>query len=221
MLVVSGRWGYGMRALPAVLLLGSFLFVGLPGGLRTVAPPVAPAVTVNILADFNSWNFTQPSGSNPFIASARLFLGQTLQVNVKWVNAVHDFAIYVPGTPESQVDFNNNLRCSQTPGCLVESRVISSSNTLDTVTFTAASFGDYEYYCEYHPDFMHGQIRFLKSPDINGDSSVNIIDLSQIGAAFGAFPSSANWNPNADLNFDSLINIIDLVIVAANFGRTI
>lgn len=156
------------------------------------------------------------------VASAKIFLGQPLQVNAKWVNDVHNFAIYVPGTQEFQVDLFNVKRCSQTTGCLVETaQPVSVSNPLESVTFTASGFGVYEYYCEYHPDFMHGQLRVLKSPDINLDGAVNIIDLAQVGAAFGAFPSSPNWNPNADLNFDSVINIIDLAIVAANFGRTL
>jgi len=187
---------------------------------RAWAPPVAPAVVVNLMADFSGWNFSEPSGPNPTVASAKIFVGQPLQVNAKWVNDVHNFAIYVPGTQVFQVDLFNQKSCMQTPGCLEETaRPVSISNPQESVVFTTSSFGVYEYFCEYHPDFMQGQIRVLKSPDINGDGTINIVDLAQVGAAFGAFPSSPNWNPNADLNFDSVINIIDLAIVAANFGR--
>lgn len=184
------------------------------------APPVVPAVTVNLLADFNGWNYSQPSGDNPTVSSARLFVGETLQVNILWADVppvVHNFAIYIPGTTYLQVKVSEP--CRQTPGCLVESTPVSLESPQSAVTFTTSNFGRYEYYCEYHPLSMHGQVQVLKSPDINGDRSVNIVDLAQVGAAFGAIPSSPNWNPNADLNFDSVINIIDLAIVAANFGR--
>lgn len=61
----------------------------------------------------------------------------------------------------------------------------------------------------------------FKTPDLNGDGTVNIVDLAQVGAAFGAVPSSPNWNARADLNFDGQVNIIDLAVVAASFGRTL
>ena len=215
-----------MKSYLLVLLLGSLGILQMASSANTAsgAPPVAPAVTVNLLADFNGWNYSQPSGDNPTVSSARLFVGETLQVNLLWADVppvVHNFAIYVPGTTYLQVDLSNLKTCNRTMGCLVESNPVSLESPQDSVTFTTSNFGRYEYYCEYHADIMHGQIQVSKSPDINGDRSVNIIDLAQVGAAFGAIPSSPNWNPNADMNFDSVINIIDLAIVAANFGRTL
>ena len=196
------------------------VFPNVPSNAR--APPLPTSVVVGLMAEFSGWNFSEVSGPNPPILSAMIFVGQTLQVNVNWADEVHNFAIYVPGTQSFQVDLFNLNSCRQTAGCLEETaRPVSVSNPQESVTFTPSSFGAYEYFCEYHPDVMHGRIRVLKSPDLNLDGSVNIIDLAHVGAAFGAFPSSPNWNPNADLNFDSVINIIDLAIVAANFGRTL
>jgi len=68
---------------------------------------------------------------------------------------------------------------------------------------------------------MHAKVFVNRSPDINGDHTVNIIDLATVGIAFGSTPSSSKWNPSADLNRDNATNIIDLVIVAVYFGQTV
>jgi hypothetical protein len=57
--------------------------------------------------------------------------------------------------------------------------------------------------------------------DVNNDCTVDVADLSLVGAAFGASPGpppSVHWNPFADLNNDGSINIVDLVVVASHFG---
>ncbi len=56
--------------------------------------------------------------------------------------------------------------------------------------------------------------------DVNGDCTVNIVDLVLVASIFGSTPSSAKWNPSADLNNDGVINIVDLVLVAGSFGKT-
>jgi hypothetical protein len=53
--------------------------------------------------------------------------------------------------------------------------------------------------------------------DINGDSTVNILDAIQVSNAFLATPSSSNWNPNADINGDNVVNILDAIILANHF----
>ena len=50
--------------------------------------------------------------------------------------------------------------------------------------------------------------------DINGDGQVNIQDLVQVAAAFGATGENA-----ADVNGDGVVNIQDLVQVAAALGE--
>jgi nitrous oxidase accessory protein len=56
------------------------------------------------------------------------------------------------------------------------------------------------------------------SPDINGDSKVNMIDVAFVASAFGSFPGHPRWNPEADINKDGIINLRDIAIVARNFG---
>ena len=51
--------------------------------------------------------------------------------------------------------------------------------------------------------------------DINGDGSVNILDLVSVASQFG----SAEANLAADINSDGSVNILDLVLVAGMFGE--
>jgi hypothetical protein len=54
-----------------------------------------------------------------------------------------------------------------------------------------------------------------KTPDINLDGAVNIMDLSMVARNFGTS------NPIADLDSDGIVNINDLSIVAMDFGARV
>jgi hypothetical protein len=176
-----------------------------------------PSITLQ--ANFAGWNSSQPSGTNPTISSAFLFPGQNLTSTAYAVDgATHTLAFYQPGTMPSQVSLSNT--CA--PGNLCLARVnIDFSGTPSTLKIAFPSAQTYELYCEYHPFSMHSQVFVYRSPDLNGDHKVNIIDLVGVAIAFGSTPTSSNWNPNADLNRDNTVSIIDLVIVSVNFGRTV
>ena len=55
--------------------------------------------------------------------------------------------------------------------------------------------------------------------DVNGDGSVNILDLTGVATAFGKLISD-DTAAAADVNADGEINILDLVQVANNFGQS-
>ena len=60
--------------------------------------------------------------------------------------------------------------------------------------------------------------------DINGDGTVNLKDIAIVSRAYGATPSSSNWNPEADLTSttylvpDGVVNVLDLDLISRNFG---
>jgi hypothetical protein len=57
----------------------------------------------------------------------------------------------------------------------------------------------------------------VKSRDFNGDGSTDILDLASFARAFGATPSSSNWNAAADLNGDGIVDDSDLTLFLAGF----
>lgn len=57
------------------------------------------------------------------------------------------------------------------------------------------------------------RIRWVRA-DVNGDGTVDLIDLVLVAAAYNSYPQHPKWNPKCDLNQDGKVNILDLVTVA-------
>jgi len=79
---------------------------------------------------------------------------------------------------------------------------------------------------DYYPDdnsFSDGTIRLRLLGDIDDNGVVDIIDLFELGEAYGAMgppEPSPNWNPDADLNGDNIVNALDLSALNRYFGKT-
>ncbi len=54
--------------------------------------------------------------------------------------------------------------------------------------------------------------------DLNGDCTVNHLDLAIMGAAYGTQRGDPDFDPRADLNGDGIIDYKDLAILGANYG---
>jgi hypothetical protein len=56
--------------------------------------------------------------------------------------------------------------------------------------------------------------------NINGDDTVNILDVVKWALAFGSTSANTtgNWDPAADINGDNVVNILDGIIIGVNFG---
>ena len=55
----------------------------------------------------------------------------------------------------------------------------------------------------------------IRSRDLSGDGIVDVMDLATIARAYGATPSSPNWNPAADLNGDGVVDAADVILFLA------
>jgi hypothetical protein len=58
--------------------------------------------------------------------------------------------------------------------------------------------------------------------DIRQDGIVNILDAIKLSTAFGATPTSTNWNVNANLKTGStpeVINVLDAIVLSNNFNK--
>lgn len=62
-------------------------------------------------------------------------------------------------------------------------------------------------------------VRVFFPGDVNGDLTVNILDLALTGYSFGSTAGSPNWNLYADFNEDGVINVLDLAMVGRYFGQ--
>lgn len=202
---------YTTIALVVLTMLGTLPALPMVGRVSAADP-----TQYALLADFDGWNFTSPP-VNPTIRSVFLFTGQSFTVRVVYADAFisHNLAYYLPGTLPQEVA----LPFEESPKRLAHSGDVSPRDSATALSFSFAQHGFYEYFCEYHPSTMHGQVRALRSPDINNDRTVNVLDLVSVGGIFLSTPSSPNWRPEADLNFDNIINILDLVIIAGNMFR--
>jgi hypothetical protein len=62
--------------------------------------------------------------------------------------------------------------------------------------------------------FTYGTVKVTIPGDINGDGTVNGLDLGIIAGAWLSSPGMPNWNPAADINNDGVVNGLDLGIMA-------
>jgi len=65
-----------------------------------------------------------------------------------------------------------------------------------------------------------GTVLVTIAGDVNGDRTVNVIDLTIVSLACGTFEGEPGYNPVAGINEDDLVEMRDLVIVARNLGAT-
>jgi hypothetical protein len=61
----------------------------------------------------------------------------------------------------------------------------------------------------------------MKSADVNGDATIDILDIFAVAKAFGTAPGDARWVTTSDLNDDRTVDILDIFLVAKNFGKPI
>ena len=60
----------------------------------------------------------------------------------------------------------------------------------------------------------------LLGGDTNDDCTINILDITFMGARFGTSTSDADFDPKADINTDGTVNILDLTVAGGNFHET-
>jgi transcriptional regulator of nitric oxide reductase len=61
-------------------------------------------------------------------------------------------------------------------------------------------------------------VKAQPSPDVNGDSKVDIKDIIEAAKGFGSVTGDPKYKAEYDMNEDGAINIRDLVIIAKAFG---
>jgi len=68
--------------------------------------------------------------------------------------------------------------------------------------------------------FVDGKVKVTILGDVQGDGKVDIMDLLEMGKAFGSNSSKSNWNPYCDFNNDNKVDTIDLFDLGENYGQT-
>jgi hypothetical protein len=108
---------------------------------------------------------------------------------------------------------------------------VNGSGTVGRVTFRVIDYGDSTIQLtdvlilnsnlrDIPKIIENGTIKIKIPGDINGDFTVNTLDLYALGRAFGSTPSSPNWNIEADVNRDLAVDVQDLQILNAHYGHS-
>jgi len=224
------------RALSLLIILTTGAVVAVP--VVRQASATHDPTDFAVMALFSGWNSTLPPGSltacsptgtsscNP---SFREFRSVAFTVSVVWKDNQHNVAIYTRNFPAMSVSTLNACSLSSTNGCLAKSAFVTSTSTTTLLTFTPTvplddftGDGGYEYYCQFHASTMHGKIIVSKSPDVDGDGTVTIVDIATMASAFGSTPDKpAKWNIAADIDNDRDVDIVDIAMAASVFGKTL
>ncbi len=187
-------------------------------------------------AFYSGWNSTLPPGtttacSRPGTSSCNPYLiefgGVPFAFRVLSGDLAHVFAVYTGGTAPDNVSSSDTCDLSNSVGCLANSAIVNSTSPVSELTFNPAQLSNftglrtYEYYCKFHPFTMHGKITVYKTPDLDQDRVVSIVDIATNAYSYLATPTSKNWNVAADLDNNGVVDILDLAIAAFYFGQLI
>jgi len=110
-----------------------------------------------------------------------------------------------------KTDSTGNLQWNQTYGGTYEDWGVSMVRTSDG---GYAMAGRAHAFLETH----FWLVKTCSGGDVNGDSAVDIFDLSIVGRAYFTFIGDPDYDPDADLNEDGLVDMRDPAIVALNYG---
>ncbi len=58
-----------------------------------------------------------------------------------------------------------------------------------------------------------------KTPDINRDNEIDILDVVQVTSRYSLHEGEPNWNETCDINSDKKIDILDVVSVTSAYGK--
>jgi Dockerin type I domain len=217
-------------------------------GLSTITPStITPSMGTTpalftLFALFSGWNSTLPAGSttpcspsgtptcNPAMTQFRDVL---FTATLKGVTGDfgHIFALYRAGTDPNTVAETDctppvSNGCIKASGCVgtgtgcLATRTLSYNATIP-VEGSFNGTATLDYFCTIHPTLMHGTITLYKSPDVDHNHQVNVVDLATVAIAFGSTPTSSNWNAAADINNDGKVNVLDLAFVAIYYGSSL
>lgn len=59
------------------------------------------------------------------------------------------------------------------------------------------------------------------SKDVNGDGTIDIFDIAEVGKCYNVKSSDNSWNSSYDFNSDNIIDIYDMVAVSKVIGQTV
>ena len=217
-----------------LLLLTTAILLG--SDLKKVSATHDPT-DFNLKAIVWGWNSTStrnycwldgPNGTstcNPLVVE---FRGDRFTVRMTWGEPhntaifAHNFAVYPDGFLPGFV-YPGGFGPVAPP-----SADITEANQIVSYTFTPGLPADdftgvkyYEFYCQWHPESMHGRFKLYKSPDINRDTIVRILDAAALAAAFDTGPGDAKWNVASDLDNDGRIAILDAALLAFYFDKVL
>ncbi|HEV2119761.1 MAG TPA: dockerin type I domain-containing protein [Candidatus Bathyarchaeia archaeon] len=201
-----------------------------PGQFSPAFANLTAYTATAFLAGFNSSTMLgncAPSGTATCNPGFAMYRGVTTTFKIIWGDCcTHTFSLYTKGFLSTKVNTTDSCSTANKIGCVAKANIPTSR----TVNFLFApniplddftGLGGYEYYCQIHPDSMHGKVIVYKNPNISGTGVVNILDASALAVSFDSTHGSANFNAAVDFNNDGVIDILDASFLANLFDRPI
>ncbi len=177
--------------------ISTFLGIAAAVVLATNSPAAIVDVTVG------------PGGAVVF-SPADIIINVGDTVRWTWDSGGHNVGSGLPGNPTPFFLSGPLAPAGTVFEVLFDQAFLDANPVLDNV---------YDYHCHPHGFFkMIGSVTVVVCPgDVNGDGSVNVLDLIAVLLCFGD-PATPPCDTGQDVNGDGDVNVLDLIALIMNFG---
>lgn len=197
--------------------------------------PVHYSSNSDQLQSFSSHGATESSNAHVFLTGAATMHSIGVGVNMSKTIVGAGYSADITAVMTNYGDFNEVFNVTvYVNDTALETQTVTLANqssTILSIIWNTMGYAYGHYMISTYVELAPGQINTANRAsaygptsvsipgDLNGDFSVNLVDLVMFANAYSSKPGNSNWNSNADVSDNGIVDLSDLVILFQHYGQ--